>query len=184
MNLRRTVLVVAILNLSYFFVEFWYGRLYGSVALISDSIDFLEDASVNLLIFFAISWSIQKRKKVSYLFAGLLLVPGISFLWNAIQKVFDPVTPEGQGMTLVGFGALLVNLFCAVLIARHRTEKQGLVLAAYYSARNDAIANVMIIASGAITLLMPSIWPDLLVGLIIFALNTDAARRVIGASSN
>lgn len=182
LNLRRTVLLVAGLNLAYFFVEFIYGRLFNSLALISDSIDFLEDASVNLLVVLALGWSMAKRKYVSYLLAGLLLVPGIAFLWNAINKLLNPVTPVGEGMTFVGLGALLINVFCAFLIARHKSEEHGLVLAAYYSARNDAIGNVLIIISGVITLLTPSIWPDLLVGLFIFTLNAGAAKAVIGAS--
>ena len=44
--LRRTVVLVAILNLAYFFVEFGMARAIGSVSLYADSIDFLEDASV------------------------------------------------------------------------------------------------------------------------------------------
>lgn len=182
LNLKRTVLLVAALNFVYFVVEFTYGRLFNSLALISDSIDFLEDASVNLLVVLALGWSVDKRKYVSYLLAALLLVPGIAFLWNAINKLLDPITPVGEGMTFVGLGALAVNVFCALLIARHKSEEHGLVLAAYYSARNDAIGNVLIIISGVITLLTPSIWPDLLVGLFIFTLNAGAAKAVIGAS--
>lgn len=182
LNLRRTVLLVAALNFIYFGVEFTFGRIYNSLALISDSIDFLEDASVNLLVVLALGWSVAKRKYVSYLLAALLLVPGIAFLWNAVDKLLDPVAPVGEGMTIVGLGALAVNVFCALLIARHKSEEHGLVLAAYYSARNDAIGNVLIIISGLITLLTPSIWPDLLVGLFIFILNAGAAKSVIGAS--
>lgn len=182
LNLRRTVLLVAALNFIYFGVEFTFGRIYNSLALISDSIDFLEDASINLLVVLALGWSIAKRKYVSYLLATLLLVPGIAFLWNAVNKLLAPVTPVGEGMTLVGLGALLVNVFCAILIARHRSEEHGLVLAAYYSARNDAIANVLIVVSGLITLVSPSIWPDLLVGLLIFILNAGAAKSVVSAS--
>ncbi len=183
-NLRRTVLLVAALNFAYFVVEFSYGRIYSSLALISDSIDFLEDASVNLLVVLALGWTLQKRKYVSYLLAGLLLVPGIAFLWNAVNKLLDPVPPVGEGMTFVGLGALAVNVFCALMIARHKSEEHGLVLAAYYSARNDAIGNVLIIISGLITLLTPSIWPDLVVGLILFGLNTGAAKAVISASKS
>lgn len=183
-NLSRTVLLVAALNFAYFIVEFSYGRIYSSLALISDSIDFLEDASVNLLVVLALGWTLQKRKYVSYLLAGLLLVPGIAFLWNAVNKLLDPVTPVGEGMTFVGLGALAVNVFCALMIARHKSEEHGLVLAAYYSARNDAIGNVLIIISGLITLLTPSIWPDLVVGLILFGLNTGAAKAVINASKS
>jgi hypothetical protein len=55
--LKPVVLRVATLNLSYFAIEFFFAHRYNSVALFSDSLDFLEDASVNLLIFLAFSLS-------------------------------------------------------------------------------------------------------------------------------
>jgi Co/Zn/Cd efflux system component len=48
-RLRRIVLIVAGLNFGYFFVEFVVALAAGSVALLADSVDFLEDTSVNLL---------------------------------------------------------------------------------------------------------------------------------------
>jgi Co/Zn/Cd efflux system component len=57
MNLRRVVIVVAVLNLAYFGVEFAVAIAIGSVSLFADSIDFLEDASINLLIAIALGWS-------------------------------------------------------------------------------------------------------------------------------
>ena len=179
MNLRKTVLFVATLNLIYFCVEYYYGQLYDSVALIGDSIDFLEDASVNILIAFAIGWSMRKRQITSYALALLLLLPGIAFLWNAINQLLIPEIPAGEGMGFVGLGALVVNLSCAFLIAKHRKEEGGLVSAAYYSARNDAMANVLIIAAGLFTLRYPSIWPDLLIGIFIFLMNADAAKEIL-----
>ena len=152
------------------------------MALIGDSIDFLEDASINILIALAIGWSLRKRQVVTYFLAILLLVPGVAFLWNAFHQILSPEIPVGEGMSVVGFGALIINVFCAYLIARHRTEEGGLVMAAFYSARNDAIANLLIIGAGFITVLTPSIWPDLIIGIAIFVMNADAAKEVVEAS--
>ena len=184
MLLRKTVLTVAFLNLAYFFIEFSYGKLFASLSLISDSIDFLEDASINILIALALGWSVKKKQFISYLLAGFLLVPGSIFVWNAIQKILNPINPEGAGMTWVGLGALAVNVFCAFLIARHRESGHSLILAAYYSARNDALANVMIVLAGLITMVYPTIWLDLLIGLVIFGLNLGAAKAVIETAKN
>lgn len=182
MTLRRTVIIVAALNLVYFGVELYFGQRFGSVALIADSVDFFEDASVNVLIALAIGWSIAKRQVVSYFLAMLLLVPGIAFVWSAVSQVLEPKAPEGGVMGWVGLGALAVNVLCAFLVARHRTELGGLVMAAFYSARNDAVANILIIGAGLFTLAQPSIWPDLVVGTVIFLLNADAAVKIIEAS--
>lgn len=182
MVVRRKVLSIALINAIYFVVEFYFGRKFNSVSLISDSVDFLEDASINLLIAFAIGWSLRKRVVTSYILAGLLLIPGVAFLWNAIDQVLTPEIPDGAGMGIVAFGALLVNLFCAYLIWDHKHHDGGLVKAAYFSARNDAIANVLTILAGVVTLISSSIFPDLVIGIIIFALNASAAKKVFLAA--
>jgi Co/Zn/Cd efflux system component len=55
-------------------------------------------------------------------------------------------------------------------------------MAAYYSARNDAVANLLIIFAGLITIFSPTIWPDLVIGIIIFLMNADAAKSIIETS--
>lgn len=178
-TLRKTVILVALLNFTYFGIEFYFGRLFDSISLISDSIDFLEDASINLLIALAIGWSLRKRQVTSYFLAIILLIPGVTFFWNAVHQILSPELPQGGGMSLVAIGALIVNLTCAVLISRHKNEEGGLVKAAFYSARNDAVANMLIIFAGVITLIFPSVIPDLVIGVIIFIMNADAAKEVL-----
>ena len=178
-GLRRTVLVVALANLAYFGVEFAVALAIGSVSLFADSVDFLEDASVNLLIFVALAWSARARAKVGMALALILLIPGLATLWTAWDKFLDPVAPQPLALSLTGLGALVVNLTCAILLARYRDHRGSLTKAAFLSARNDAFANVAIIAAGGVTaFLWRSAWPDLIVGLAIAALNLDAAREV------
>jgi Co/Zn/Cd efflux system component len=178
-GLRRIVRLVALLNLGYFGVEFAVALAIGSVSLFADSIDFLEDASINFLIFAALGWSPLNRARVGMALAGILLVPGLATLWTAWQKFNTPVPPEPLSLTLTGLGALAVNLSCALLLARYRQHSGSLTRAAFLSARNDTLANVAIIAAGLATaFIWRSAWPDLIVGLGIAAVNADAAREV------
>lgn len=178
-KLRRVVLVVALLNLSYFGVEFLVALAIGSVSLIADSVDFLEDASVNILIFFALAWTVRSRARIGMAMAFILLVPALAFLWTAWAKFMDPIPPEPFALSLTGFGALVINLFCAYLLAQYRHTSGSLTRAAFLSARNDAFANVAIIGAGLATAyLWHSAWPDLIVGLGIALMNMDAAREV------
>src|SRR5438552_8201147 len=85
-ELRKIVLLVATLNLAYFGVEFAVAVAIGSVSLFADSIDFLEDTSVNFLIAVALGWSARSRARLGMAVAGILLVPGASTLWTAWQK--------------------------------------------------------------------------------------------------
>lgn len=178
-GLRRAAGLVALLNLGYFGVEFAVALAIGSVSLFADSVDFLEDASVNLLILAALGWSVRRRAQVGMVLAAILLVPGLATLWMAWQKFGTPVAPEPVPLSLAGLGALAVNLCCAFLLARYRDHSGSLSKAAFLSARNDALANVAIIAVGLVTaFLWRSGWPDLVVGLGIALLNADAAREV------
>ncbi|MBK5570745.1 cation transporter [Ensifer sp. SSB1] len=177
-DLRRVVRLVVLLNLAYFGIEFAVARAIGSVSLFADSVDFLEDASVNFLILVALGWSARRRAKVGMLLAGILLIPGLATLWTAWEKFMTPSPPEALALSLTGLGALTVNLTCAIMLTRFRRHSGSLTKAAFLSARNDALANIAIIAAGLLTVYTLSAWPDLIVGLAIAAMNADAAREV------
>lgn len=180
--LRDAVRLVAVLNLVYFGVEFAMAASIGSVSLFADSVDFIEDAAVNFLIVAALGWSASLRAKVGVALAAILLVPALAFLWMLWRKVSAPLPPQAMPLSITGAGALIVNLFCAFSLARWRRGAGSLAKAAFLSARNDAIANIAIIGAGAVTARWSSVWPDVVVGLGIAAMNVDAARAVLIAA--
>ena len=183
MNLRRAVLAVALLNLAYFGIEFAVALAIGSVSLFADSVDFLEDASVNILIAVAIGWSPRRRAMLGMALAAILLAPALAGLWTAYQKLVEPVAPAPVPLTLTGAGAFVVNLSCALILARFRHHSGSLTKAAFLSARNDVLANIAIILAGLVTAtLWRSAWPDLLVGIAIAIMNADAAREIFEAA--
>lgn len=177
-TLRRVVWIAALLNLAYFGVEFAVALSIHSVSLFADSVDFLEDASINLLIAVALGWSAVARARLGMVLAGVLLVPGIATIWTAIQKIHAPIAPAPEPLSLTAFGALIVNFTCAALLARYRHKGGSLTRAAFLSARNDVLVNLAILLVAWITVYWHSFWPDLILGLGIAALNVDAAREV------
>ncbi|ODA66446.1 hypothetical protein A7A08_02569 [Methyloligella halotolerans] len=112
-ELRQAVKRVALLNLGYFGVEFAVALTIGSVALFADSVDFLEDASVNLLILLALNWSLRNRARLGMVLAAILLVPSLATLWQAWTKFQDLSPPEPFILSATGLGALAVNVICA-----------------------------------------------------------------------
>jgi Co/Zn/Cd efflux system component len=180
--MRRTVAIVLALNLSYFFVEYSVAVAIQSVSLFADSIDFLEDATVNGLVLLALGWSAARRRWVGMGLAALLLVPGLAALWTALDKLANPAVPEAFALTITGLGALAINATCALLLARAGTSGSSLIRAAFLSARNDVAANIAIIAAGLVTAVTASIWPDIVVGLGIAALNAGSAWEVYEAA--
>jgi Co/Zn/Cd efflux system component len=183
-DLRAAVRFVAIANLAYFGIEFAVALTIGSVSLFADSVDFLEDTSINLLILLALGWTAVARARTGKFLALLILVPGLAAVWTAVAKFGTPVTPDANLLTITGAGALLVNFACAIRLARHRHGNGGLTRAAFLSARNDVLANIAIIAAGIVTAITLSFWPDLIVGIGIALLNLDAAKEVWEASDS
>lgn len=181
-SLRRAIKFVAFANLAYFGVEFAIALAIGSVSLFADSIDFLEDTSVNLLILLALRWSPLAQARLGMVLAGLLLWPGIATLWMAWEKFHTLLPPAPLPLSLAGMGALVVNVSCAFALARYRHHQSSLTKAAFLSARNDAFANIGIIAAGFATAALHSGWPDLIIGITIAAINAGAAKEVWEAS--
>ncbi len=183
-GLRRTIRLVAILNLAYFGIEFAVARAIGSVSLFADSVDFLEDATINFLILIALQWSATRRARVGMLLAGILLVPGLTALWTAWQKFFMPVPPAPIPLSIAGAGAFVVNLSCAILLTRYRKHAGSMAKAAFLSARNDVFANIAIVGAGLVTVYTHSAWPDLIVGIGIALMNAGAAKEVYNAAQD
>jgi len=176
--LRRTVLVVALLNLAYFFVEIGVALGIGSVSLFADSVDFLEDTAVNLLIFVALGLSLRRRAIMGRVMAGIIVLPAVAALAMAVAKFADPAPPDPVSLAVTAGGAIVVNALCAALLFRVRHHGGSMSAAAFLAARNDVIANAAIIGMALVTGFTASGWPDILLGLLVVALNATAAREV------
>ena len=96
---------------------------------------------------------------------GLILIPAVAAIVTVVAKVMNPVAPSPEGLTGIALGALAVNLVCAVLLMQLRGEGSSLATGAWLAARNDALANLLII-----------------VGAIIAVINLSAAKEVWEAS--
>lgn len=177
-RLRRTVLLVAALNFVWFWLEVVVALAIASVALFADSVDFLEDTAISLLVALALGWGARHRAVAGRVMAGVLLVPAAAALWQAVTKWGDPTPPDVGWLVATAGSAALVNGLCAWLLARVRTHGGSLSRAAYLSARNDVLVNLAIIAMGAVTAVTGSGWPDLALGLGIIALGLHSAVEV------
>lgn len=171
-------MIVALLNFGYFFVEFAAAIAIGSASLFADSADFLEDTAINMLVFFAVAWPAARRRKAGSVLAALILIPAIAAIVTVVLKIMNPEPPSPEGLTGVAVGALVVNLVCAVILLRLRNEGSSLATGAWLAARNDALANILIIVAGLLTFVWATAWFDIIVGAIIAAVNLSAAKEV------
>lgn len=173
---------MAMLNFAYFFVEFTVALSAGSVSLLADSVDFLEDTAVNLLIFVALGWPLARRAAMGKVMTLVILGPAALAAWEAVQEVSDPSAPAVAPVVLASLGAIAVNGTSAWLLASVRHHGGSLSRAAWLSARNDVLVNSSIIVMALITLRTDSGWPDLILGCIIIGLALHAAYEVWSVS--
>lgn len=180
--LVRTLIIVAALNLAAAVVEIGIAISIGSVSLFADSIDFLEDTAVNLVILIALGWSLRAQSITGKALAGIILLPALAALWQLIAKIGDPTAPDPSALVLTAAGAGIVNLACALLLMRVRHHAGSMSSAAFLAARNDVLINLAIIVMGMVTAWTRSGWPDIALGAIIIVLNVSAAKEVWEAS--
>ncbi len=178
LDIKKAIFCVIFLNLSYFMIEFYSAYQIGSASLFADSIDFLEDTAINALILFSVSWSLKNRLKLSMILALLILIPGLTALWTVGQQFINKSYPDSFDLSLVGFGALIINLFCIKILLRFQNNQESLYRIAFLSAKTDILSNLAIITAGIFLYFFPSIWPDILVALCIVIINFDASFKI------
>lgn len=177
-RLRWTVLTVAGLNFAYFFVQFTVALHAGSVSLLADSVDYLEDTAINVLVFVALGFPLARRAMMGKAMAVTILGPAAYATFEAVKRFAHPEAPQVVPLVLASLGAIVVNGISAWLLARVRHHGGSLGRAAFLSARNDVLVNVAIIVMGLVTVWTGSGWPDLILGCFIILLALYAAREV------
>lgn len=175
---RKIVAWVAGLNLLGFFIELIVASIIGSAALFADAADFLEDFLINMLVLTALGWSVASRRKASFGLAGLILIPAVAAFGMAVWKILSGEPPEPLTLSATAVMAMLINLACAILLMNLRKADSALMRGAWLAARNDVLANLLILTAGVVTIFWFSVWPDVVMGIIIGVINLSAAKEV------
>lgn len=179
---RRTLAIVLAINSVMFVAELVLGLLAESTGLIADSLDMLADASVYGISLAAVgrSAALQGRAAmasgvVQAVLAGLVLV-------DVVRRLVVGSEPVSALMMAVGVAALIANSICLALIVRHRDGGVHMRASVIFST-NDVIANLGVVASGALVWVSGSRYPDLAIGLIIAAVVFAGGLRIIKEAS-
>ena len=175
---RHTLIVVLVLNAGMFLAEFSAGLVAGSTALLADSLDMLADALIYALGLFALGRAAHWRSRAALASGLFQLALGTGVAGQAMTKVFVDGLPDVATMGLFGVLALLVNTACFLLLARFRHGDINL-RATWICSRNDMIGNAGVLAAAGLVILLDSMWPDIVIGLLIALLVIRSALRII-----
>lgn len=106
------------------------------------------------------------------------LALALGALFEVARRFLRGSEPEPLWMMGVAAIALVANVSCLRLIARHR-HGGAHMKASYIFSTNDVIANIGVIAAGVLVVVTESSYPDLVVGVIIGAVVLSGAVRIL-----
>jgi cation diffusion facilitator family transporter len=178
----RVLWIVLAINAVMFLVEGTAGILAHSTSLLGDALDMLGDALVYGFSLFVLARSARWQASAALIKGAFMLLFGLAVLGEAAHKMFQPVMPVAQTMGIVGSLALAANLMCFSLLYRHRGDNLNMS-STWLCSRNDLVANVAVLAAAAVTFLLASRWPDILVGGLIASLFLGSALGVLRQSA-
>jgi cation diffusion facilitator family transporter len=174
----RTLIILLAINGVMFVAEIIAGIMGDSTALIADSLDMLADASVYAIGLYAVGKSLGVKANAAHLSGIFQVVLGLGVLTDIIRRSLLGSEPEAMFMLVAGAIALIANSICLVLIHKHR-EGEVHMRASWIFSKNDVIANVGVIISGLLVMILETHWPDLVIGLIIAAIIVQGGFRII-----
>lgn len=155
-----------LINALMFVVEFIIGWIADSTALIADSMDMLADALVYSVSLYAVGKSIQTKMHAARLSGFFQILLGLGVAIDVIRRFMAGSEPEPVYMIVIGFFALIANVACLAIIAKHRKDEIHM-RASWVFSKNDVIANIGVITAGVLVSVLVSPLPDLIIGLII-----------------
>ena len=127
MKTEKNILIAFILNLSFSIFEFIGGIFTGSVAIISDAIHDIGDATS-----IGIAYLLEKKSKkkpdnkytygyIGYSVIGgfittlILLLGSFAIIYNSIQRIINPTEINYNGMIVFAIIGIIVNLIASIL---------------------------------------------------------------------
>lgn len=129
MKTEKNILIAFILNLAFSIFEFVGGIFTGSVAIISDAVHDIGDAtSIGVAFFLEKKSKKQPDEKYTYGYARysvigsvittlILLFGSVMVIYNAVLRIINPAEINYNGMIIFAVIGVIVNL-CAALLTR------------------------------------------------------------------
>lgn len=174
----RTLRLLLAINAVMFVVELVWGLVAQSTGLVADSLDMFADAAVYGLALYAVGRAAALKTRAAHLAGWLQLVLALGALSEVARRAFFGSEPESSLMMGVGAVALVANVACLVMITKKR-DRGAHMKASYIFSANDVIANIGVIAAGALVTWTGSPYPDLIVGTVIGMIVLTGARRIL-----
>lgn len=174
----RVLWQLLVINATMFIAEFLAGWLAESTGLIADSLDMFADAGVYGISLYAVGRAVRLKLRAAHISGWFQLMLATGAMIEVIRSFAFGSEPEPPLMIGVAAVALIANVTCLFLLARHR-DGEAHMKASWIFSTNDVIANLGVIIAGVLVAVMGSRIPDLVIGTIIGTIVLSGAIRIL-----
>ncbi|MEL7681387.1 cation diffusion facilitator family transporter [Citromicrobium bathyomarinum] len=176
----RAFAIGVALNTVFVVVEASFGYISGSMALVADAGHNLSDV-LGLLIAWAASAAAKRPPSPRFTYglksstilaalanAALLMIAIGAILFETIDRLMNPVEPEGWTMIWVAGVGIVINTATALLFVSGRKDDLN-IQGAFLHMAADALVSVGVVIAGVAILLTGAVWLDPVTSLVILA---------------
>lgn len=138
-NATRNILIVFVLNLVFSLLEFVFGFLFNSMAILTDAVHDLGDAiSIGMAGYFQklstkeandrYSFGHQRFSLLGAVFTAIVLLVGsVLVLYHSIPRLFNAEVVNYQGMFWLSIVAILANGYSAWLLSKGASHNESVL---------------------------------------------------------
>ena len=139
MKTKYTVWVAFFLNLSYAIVEFIAGGIFGSSAVLADSVHDLGDAiAIGISAFLETISNREEDRKYTLGYkrfsllgalvtAVILIIGSILVILENITKLFNPQPVNDEGILWLGVIAVSINVLASLVVRKGKTKNESIL---------------------------------------------------------
>ncbi len=175
---RRALWIALIVNAGMFVAELAAGEIADSRALQADALDFFGDAANYAISLGVAGLALAWRARAALLKGVTLVALGGYVMIGALLAAVGSASPQPQIMGAVGLAALIANVAVALMLYRFR-EGDANMRSVWICSRNDAIANIAVVAAAVGVFGTGTAWPDLIVAAIMATLGITGGLQII-----
>jgi len=175
---KKVLWIALAINGGMFVVEIGAGMAAQSAALKADALDFLGDTANYAISLGVAGLALRWRAGAAMVKGVSLLVLGLWVLASALGFLLSGTVPKAETMGAIGVLALAANIFCALILWRHR-EGDANRQSVWICSRNDAIGNIAVVAAAFGVFGTGTAWPDILVATILAGLGISGGWHII-----
>ena len=179
---RRVLAWVFGINLATFAGMVAASVLSGSSALLSGALDNFGDALTYALSMAVIGASMHAKARVALLKGVLILVAALAVAAQIAWRLTELEAPVATTMSVAAVINLAANGVCLLLLSPYRDGDVNMS-SSWECSRNDVIEGFGVIGAAVAVAVFQSVWPDIIVALVLLVVFLRSAIRVIRSAS-